>query len=79
MIDGHVKFERGLPITVTLRGIGEIEGMIAWTEAGRAGVAFDEPIDPKAARAPAPVGMATDANLMATPKIYDRRPGLRPR
>lgn len=79
MIDGHVKLVRGMPIIVDLRGIGLIEGRVAWTEAGRAGVAFAIQVDPKLARAPAPAGMATDANIQKAPKIYDRRPGLRPR
>lgn len=79
MIDGHVSFARDARIVANLRGIGDIPGRIAWTEAGRAGVAFDFAIDPKLARAPAPAGMAHDAQLLKVPKIYDRRPGLRPR
>lgn len=79
MIDGHVKLVRDMPVKVELRGIGEIEGRVAWTEAGRAGVEFAVEIDPKLARAPAPAGMATDVNILKAPKIYDRRPGLRPR
>ncbi len=79
MIDGNAKFVPDMTVTATLGGIGEISGRIAWTEAGRAGVAFDEQIDPKQARAPAPAGMAADLNLMKAPKVYDRRPGLRPR
>jgi PilZ domain len=79
MIDGHTKFVRDMPVVVDLRGIGQIEGRIAWTEAGRAGVAFAVEIDPKLARAPSPTGMATDANILKAPPIYDRRPGLRPR
>jgi len=79
MIDGHLKLVRGMPIIVDLRGIGMIEGRVAWTEAGRAGVAFAIQIDPKLARAPAPAGMAADVSIQKAPKIYDRRPGLRPR
>jgi len=79
MIDGHVKLVRDMPIIVDLRGIGLIEGRVAWTEAGRAGVAFAVQIDPKRARAPAPAGMAADAIIHKAPKLYDRRPGLRPR
>ncbi len=79
MIDGHVKLIRDMPVTIGLRGIGEIEGRVAWTEAGRAGVEFAVEIDPKMARAPTPTGMATEVNILKAPKIYDRRPGLRPR
>lgn len=79
MIDGHVKFVRDMPVTVDLRGVGTIEGRVAWTEAGRAGIAFAVQIDPKLARAPAPAGMAPDVSITKAPKIYERRPGLRPR
>lgn len=79
MIDGHVKLVRDMPILVDLRGIGLIEGRVAWTEAGRAGVAFAVQVDPKLARAPAPAGMAGEAHIQKAPKIYDRRPGLRVR
>ena len=37
-------------IEVELRGIGWIPGRIAWQTQGRAGIAFDTPIDPKAVR-----------------------------
>ncbi|MFM9828064.1 MAG: PilZ domain-containing protein [Sphingomonas sp.] len=37
-------------VELDLRGIGIIRGKIAWNAAGRVGVAFDEQIDPMAAR-----------------------------
>jgi hypothetical protein len=39
-------------VEVDVRGIGWVTGRIAWVAAGRAGVAFDRPIDPQAARKP---------------------------
>jgi hypothetical protein len=39
-------------VEVEVRGIGWISGRIAWTAVGRAGVAFDTPVDPKKARKP---------------------------
>jgi PilZ domain len=79
MIDGHVKLVQNMPVIVDLRGIGKIEGRVAWTEAGRAGVAFAVEIDPKLARAPSPTGMALETTILKAPPIYERRPGLRPR
>ncbi|MES2338637.1 MAG: PilZ domain-containing protein [Pseudomonadota bacterium] len=37
---------------VDVRGIGWIEGRVAWVAAGRLGIAFDAPIDPLLARKP---------------------------
>ena len=39
-------------VEIEVRGIGWIAGRIAWTAVGRAGVAFDKPVDPKKARKP---------------------------
>lgn len=43
-------------VEVEVRGIGWIAGRIVWHTAGRAGIAFDRPIDPQLARKP--VGVA---------------------
>ncbi|SEM51139.1 PilZ domain-containing protein [Sphingomonas gellani] len=42
----------GDAVTVTLRGIGEVEGKVAWAAEGRIGIALDSQIDPKKARKP---------------------------
>lgn len=39
-------------VEVEVRGIGWIRGRIAWQTEGRAGIAFDSPIDPQRARKP---------------------------
>ncbi len=77
MVDGHVKLVCGARIEAELRGIGTVGGRIAWVEAGRAGVAFDEPVDPKLARAGA--ALPAEHKIVKAPPIYDRRPGLRAR
>jgi hypothetical protein len=40
----------GTPLVAVLRGIGAIAGRIAWSSPGRAGVAFNDEIDPRLAR-----------------------------
>ena len=45
----------GDPVKIEVRGIGWVNGTIAWIAAGRIGIAFDEAIDPKLARKPVPV------------------------
>lgn len=42
----------GTPITLEVRGLGEVRGNVAWYAEGRAGVALERPIDPKKARKP---------------------------
>ncbi len=43
-------------VELDLRGIGTVLGKVAWNAAGRVGIAFDEQIDPLAARKPVGVG-----------------------
>jgi hypothetical protein len=40
------------PVEIEVRGLGRISGKIAWRAVGRAGIAFDKPVDPKKARKP---------------------------
>lgn len=61
----------GTPVEVEVRGIGWILGRIAWAAAGRVGVAFEQQIDPKAARKPVGVGAKTP--------VYVKPPLLPPR
>lgn len=42
----------GTAVRLELRGVGKVTGQVAWTAAGRIGVAFDSPIDPLQARKP---------------------------
>jgi hypothetical protein len=75
MIDGNALLMPGQSVETDLRGIGPVTGMIAWVEAGRAGIAFDDMVDPKMARTPV---AKPDPTILKAPKITDRRPGLKP-
>ena len=44
--------EIGLQVDCDVRGIGWIPGKVAWSAAGRVGIAFDRQIDPLLARKP---------------------------
>jgi hypothetical protein len=77
MVDGNSLMMPGQSVQTELRGIGPVTGIIAWVEAGRAGVAFDDIVDPKMARSQ--VNAAPEATIMKAPKTNDRRPGLKTR
>ncbi len=49
----------GDPIEVDVRGVGWVDGYVAWIAEGRIGVAFGTPIDPLKARKPVAVGKPT--------------------
>ena len=53
------------PVSLVLRGIGEVRGKVAWCTEGRIGIAFDRPIDPHKARKP--VGQGKHASGPTTP------------
>jgi hypothetical protein len=40
----------GTPVKVEVRGVGKINGRVAWTAEGRIGIAFERKVDPMAAR-----------------------------
>lgn len=50
MGEGSVRVSRGDKVWVNVRNSGWTEGMIAWIQENRFGVAFQEEIDAKAAR-----------------------------
>lgn len=60
----------GTPVEVEVRGVGWVSGRVAWATDGRVGVAFDSPIDPKAARKP--VGQGGHTPSYAKPVITRR-------
>lgn len=72
MADSAERFARGDAITVTLRGIGEIGGRIAWHSDDKIGVAFDVQIDPKLARKPIGTGEQPRA-AVKRPLFLDRK------
>lgn len=51
--------EQGLCVEFDVRGIGWVPGQVAWSAAGRIGVAFDRQIDPLLARKPVGQGAHT--------------------
>jgi hypothetical protein len=75
MADCAENFGRGEPITITLRGVGDVMGRIAWRSVDKIGVAFDNQIDPKRARKP--VGTAESNVPSHIRQPATRRPGLR--
>jgi PilZ domain len=75
MVDGNAIFHEGAIVSADLRGIGAVSGRIAWVMEERAGVAFDEEIDPKEARAP--VTAAKPPVLFTPQPDRSRRPGLK--
>ena len=62
--------ELGLRVEFDVRGVGWVPGKVAWSTAGRIGVAFDRPIDPMLARKP--VGNGTKTPVYVKP-IFTRR------
>lgn len=49
-------------VHIELRGLGWLTGRVAWQTEGRAGIAFDKPVDPQLARKPVGVGKAGEHN-----------------
>jgi hypothetical protein len=44
--------EPGDAVTVEVRGLGTVPGMVAWVKSGRIGITFDTEVDPLLARKP---------------------------
>jgi hypothetical protein len=70
MVELPMEASVGQSVEVEVRGVGWVPGRIAWTTDGRAGIAFDKPIDPRAARKP--VGQGTRTPHYAKPIITRR-------
>lgn len=50
MAEAPLQATRGEPVEVNLKNLGWVTGKVAWIAESRCGIAFDYPIDPKAAR-----------------------------
>ena len=50
MAEGEVHVRPGSIVTINIRNIGWVGGIVAWTEDKRFGVMFDTEIDPRKAR-----------------------------
>jgi hypothetical protein len=59
MAEGHLAVQRGSSIEVNLRNIGWVQGVVAWIQDNRFGIALANEVDPKLARAPLVVGDST--------------------
>ncbi|MFA5966192.1 MAG: PilZ domain-containing protein [Sphingomonas sp.] len=70
MADYPDGLDQGMAIEFEVRGIGWVTGHVAWSAAGRIGVAFDRQIDPMLARKP--VGMGAKTPVYVKP-IMPRR------
>ncbi|WP_374406871.1 PilZ domain-containing protein [Pelagerythrobacter sp.] len=58
MAEGDLRVERGSRLAVELRAVGWVDGVVAWVQDKRFGIAFSDEIDPKAVRAPVTTGDA---------------------
>ena len=76
MADAGDQYRPGGRVEIDLEGIGTMHGAIAWSEAGRIGIAFDHPIDKSRARKSKAKG---DDELFRPLPASFRRPGLKPR
>lgn len=61
MADCELRFSAGERLVVTLRGIGEVGGRVAWARGNQIGMMFDHSVDPQAARKPVTSVGAGDA------------------
>ena len=59
MAEGADLIQQGMTVWVNLRNLGWIEGIVAWVQGNRCGVAFLDEIDPRLARSPITIGEST--------------------
>lgn len=52
MAEGPVKVVRGSGLRINIRNLGWIDGVVAWIQDNRFGIAFVEDIDPRVVREP---------------------------
>ncbi len=74
MVEPVEPLDRGEPVSIDLRGIGIVDGHVAWAMEGRMGIAFLRPIDPKMTRQSVKVSVTP---VYTPPIVASRRPGLR--
>lgn len=76
MADCEKPFSVSDRVSMKLRGVGDVEGVIAWVAGDRIGVRFDKAIDPKLARRPV-ADPATASNLPDYLRTVQAAPRLR--
>lgn len=55
------RIDQGAPVKIEVRGLGWVDGSIAWAAEGRIGIAFQREVNPMAARKPVAAGRAARA------------------
>lgn len=71
MAEGGPDVTRGIKLAVDLRNIGWVDGVVAWVQDGRFGIAFATEIEPKLARAPVSAAVdVTSPRFTRTPTGY---------
>ena len=73
-IDCATALPGGTPVEVTLRGVGLVQGTVAWSAGGHVGIRFDRAIDPKLTMPQ--IGVRKGGEAPRAPVDY-RRPVLR--
>lgn len=68
MAETSLRTLRGQVVWVNLRNVGWVEGVVAWVQDSRIGVAFRDEIDPLVVRAPVP--QENQTNLMVHRPAY---------
>jgi len=68
MIEGELIATPGQRVVVTLKKIGEVGGVVAWSQSARVGISFDESIDAGLARTSL-VGEMAEAPRYARPAV----------
>ncbi len=74
MAEGDMRVTRGQTIEVALRNLGWVEGVVAWVQDNRFGVAFLSEIDPKLARSPLVAGEGTPRFVKPAVATYTAGP-----
>lgn len=63
MAESELDVQRGQLVWTNVRGIGWVEGSVAWVQDSRFGIAFLKEIDPRIARAPINAGAGTPRHV----------------
>lgn len=78
MAEGELRVVPGMPIAVEVRNVGWVEGTVAWIQDSRFGVAFNEEIDPKAARGSLSPAQDGQADYFTRRSLASAMRGLQP-
>ncbi|WP_068076065.1 PilZ domain-containing protein [Novosphingobium lentum] len=77
MAEGPMKVQRGTQLQVNLRNIGWTDGVVAWIQDSRFGIAFFEDVDAKLVRAPVPVGESMTPRFVKPPMHAPKASSIR--